>query len=97
MTALILSVMMCGSPDTDGPPRLSPGVEQRIAVLNIIVELSEANFRTTLFDSLRGKRLRGNLIKRGIDLAVAYESRFEYWLAGSTKLLHASAGILANR
>jgi hypothetical protein len=90
---MILAAMMCGSPCATDLPFVNEERQERIETLNLVVMLSEANFQATLLD----KRPRGNLFKRSIDLAVASETRLEWWIFGSTKIMNASRSFLANR
>jgi hypothetical protein len=91
MSALILSAMLCSAAAPD------PDRQEKLDVIRLVAALSQSVFVSAVKDVARGKKPPVKLIKPGIDLAVAYESRIECWLFGSTELLHVMRGFLENR
>jgi hypothetical protein len=95
MSALVLSAMvLCADPIH---PPYDPDQSERIRVLSILVDLSSSIFHSTVIEVVRGSQPSSKLFKRGIDVAVAGESRIECWLFGSTELLKRTKAFLKDR
>src|SRR5438105_399420 len=94
MPASILAALMLFSPCAAEPPPslllLNSDHQERIDNQNLILQLSGSIFLSRLRHVATGKQSPKKLIKSGLDLIVACESRFEVWVFRSTKFQNAT-------
>ena len=84
MNALILSAMLCGSAEPDDRSLLNSEEQKRIAIHSVILDLRASIFYSRLLDVVQGKQPPVKILKSGVNLAIAYETRIELRLFGST-------------